>query len=528
MKTRRWVLLGAWTALVYAGAVPSGFVLDDHSAVVGSPVVQGEVSAVEAFTRDYWGLVPPGTIGTYRPLAVLTFVLDARVGGGAPWVFHLTNVLLHVLAVLALFGVWRQWAGDTTAWAAAALFATLAAPAEAVHSIVGRADVLAALFGLLGWAAHRTPGLRAAMLAAVCYTLALFSKESALLYPLVWCLMEALRTGRWRVLPWGRLGVYASVTALGLGARKHALGTFLGATIGDMTNPLVTASWSGRVLGAADIFWSQYLAGIANPLRRLYMCSAPACAPVGVDSAGAWLGLGALGLLVALALGTWRRAPLVSAGVAWFLLLFLPISNLLVVGPSVYGERLLYAPLMGASVALAHAVSLLAARLPRPALAWGMLVALGAGNALAVQSRHADWRDGTSLALQAIEVQPRSTVLQMIAAEAWVRLGHWAEAEQCARDAIALDADYGRPYGLLGVALDQQGRTAEAQAMLERALSLEHSAEALLNLVRFHARHGDPRRALALLERETRNRTPTPGQRALAEELRQQLATEAR
>jgi Flp pilus assembly protein TadD len=109
-----------------------------------------------------------------------------------------------------------------------------------------------------------------------------------------------------------------------------------------------------------------------------------------------------------------------------------------------------------------------------------------------------------------------------------VRLGHWAEAEQCARDAIALDADYGRPYGLLGVALDQQGRTAEAQAMLERALSLEHSAEALLNLVRFHARHGDPRRALALLERETRNRTPTPGQRALAEELRQQLATEAR
>ncbi|MFY0578274.1 hypothetical protein ACN28S_31700 [Cystobacter fuscus] len=201
MKTRGWVLLGAWTALVYAGAVPSGFVLDDHYAVESNPVVQGEVSPVEAFTRDYWGRVPPDTIGTYRPLAVLTFVLDARVGDGAPWVFHLTNVLLHVLAVLALFGVWRAWAGDTIAWAAAALFAALAAPAEAVHSIVGRADVLAALFGLLGWAAHRAPGLRAATLAAVCYALALLSKESALLYPLVWCLMEALRTGRWRASP---------------------------------------------------------------------------------------------------------------------------------------------------------------------------------------------------------------------------------------------------------------------------------------------------------------------------------------
>ncbi|MFY0578275.1 hypothetical protein ACN28S_31705 [Cystobacter fuscus] len=217
-----------------------------------------------------------------------------------------------------------------------------------------------------------------------------------------------------------------------------------------------------------------------------------------------------------------------SAGIAWFLLLFLPISNLLVVGPSVYGERLLYAPLMGATVALAQAVSLLAARLPRPALAWGLLVALGAGNALAVQSRHADWRDDSSLTLQAIEVQPRSTVLQMLAADAWVRLGRWAEAEQCARDAIALDAGYGRPYGLLGVALDQQGRTGEAQAMFERAFALEHSEEALMNLARFHARHGDPRGALALLEREARNRTPSPDQLALAEELRQQLAIEPR
>ena len=524
MKTRRWVLLCAWTALVYAGAVPSGFVLDDAFAVASSPVVQGEVSPAAAFLRDYWGRVPPNTIGTYRPLAVLTFVLDERVGGGAPWVFHLTNVLLHVLAVAALYGVWRQWAGDTTAWAAAALFASLAAPAEAVHSIVGRADVLAALLGLLGWAAHRTAGLRAATLAVLAYTLALLSKESALLYPLVWCLLEALRTGRWRSLPWGRVGAYVLVTGLVLSARAHAIGTFLGASIGDMTNPLGTASWSGRVLGAADIFWSQYLTGIVNPLHRLYLCSAPACAPAGVDSAGAWLGLGTLGLLAALAVASWRRAPLVSAGLAWFLLLFLPVSNLLVVSPSVYGERLLYAPLMGASIALAHAVSRLAARLPRPSLAWGLLVALGAGNALAVQSRHADWRDGDSLALHAIEVEPRAAVLQANAAASWLSLGRWAEAERCARDAIALDADFGRPHRLLGAALDLQGRSGEAQAHFERALALDGSEESLLNLARFHAQHGDLKRALGLLEHEVLSQPPSPSRLALTEQLRRQLA----
>ena len=182
----------------------------------------------------------------------------------------------------------------------------------------------------------------------------------------MWCLLEALRVGAWRALPWRRLGGYAVVAGLYLGARWNAVGSPLGTRIGDLTNPLVTAPWPRRGAAAADIFWSDYLGGIANPMQRLYLCSAPACGPAGVESTGAWLGLGALVLLVALAVLLWRRAPLASAGLAWFLLLFLPVSNLLIISPSVYGERLLYAPLMGMALALTDAVRRLAARLPRP------------------------------------------------------------------------------------------------------------------------------------------------------------------
>jgi hypothetical protein len=516
--------LCALAALVYAGAVPSGFVLDDHFAVVSNPVVTGEVSALKAFTRDFWGRAPPNTIGTYRPLAVLSFVLDARLGGGAAWWFHLTNVGLHVLAVAALYLVWRRQAGEATAWPAAALFCMLAAPSEAVHSLVGRADILGALFGLLGYAAHRTAGPRGAWAAWLCFALALASKESSLLYPLLWCLLEVLRTGVWRTLPWGRLGGYAALGALYLGARWNAVGTLLSARIGDMTNPLVTAPWPQRVLGAADIFWNHYLGGIANPMQRLYLCSAPACGPVGVESPGAWLGLAALGLLAALAVGLWRREPVVSAGLAWFLLLFLPVSNLLVLSPSVYGERLLYGPLMGASLALAHGVSRLAARLPRPAIAWGLLGVVAAGNALALQWRHGDWRDDATLALSALEVEPDSAVVQANAADSWLRLGRPAEAEARARKAIELDAGYAKPYGLLAGALDMQERPGEAEPAFEKALALSRTEEALLNLARFHANRGRPQRALELLENERLAQPPGPERLSMIQELRQQVA----
>jgi hypothetical protein len=516
---RRLLLLCALTALVHAGAVPSSFVFDDHTAVEKNPVVRGEVPPLEAFSRDFWGRAGPDTIGTYRPLAVLSLAVDARLGGGAPWLFHLTNVLLHTLVVAALYLSWRGQAGETVAWAAAALFSVLAAPAEAVQAIVGRADLLGALFGLLGYAAHRAAGPRGAWAALACYALALGAKESSLVYPVAWCALEALRVGLRAALPWWRLSGYAAVAALYLGARGSVVGAPLGTSIGDMTNPLVSAPWLERFLGAAEIFASHYLAGIADPMRRLYLCSAPACGPVGVESLGAWVGLGALLRLGGLAVGLRRRAPVASGGLIWFLVLFLPVSNLLVLSPSVYGERLLYAPLLGGVLALTWGVARLAARLSRPAVAWGLLATVGVGNALALQWRHEDWRSDEALFLAAIEVEPDSAVLQANAAHAWLQLGRPAEIEQCARRAVALDAGYARGYEMLGIALDLQDRPDEAGPAFEKAFALGRTEQALLNLARFHANRGRIGRAIELLRDEPLPSPPGPERKALLLEL---------
>src|SRR6266576_2127169 len=87
---------------VYA-TVPSfkfiGF--DDNEILKQHYFIIGDISKIKlAFTTDAF----LGTNGTfYRPLQTISFMLDALVGGPKPFIYHLTNLLLHIVASLCVF-----------------------------------------------------------------------------------------------------------------------------------------------------------------------------------------------------------------------------------------------------------------------------------------------------------------------------------------------------------------------------------------------------------------------------------------
>ena len=101
---------------------------------------------------DFWGtpLVHSGSHKSYRPLCVLTFRLNYRLGGLDPWGYHLGNVLAHG-ATAALFThlARRLLVRTPPTLLAGLLFASHPIHTEAVAGVVGRADVLACLFYLL-------------------------------------------------------------------------------------------------------------------------------------------------------------------------------------------------------------------------------------------------------------------------------------------------------------------------------------------------------------------------------------------
>ena len=223
--------LAALALAVYANTLHADFTFDDQFAVVSnadvldgarfgsataSPPSPSDPStdpwddrparrASSLWLNDYWGqnLTSDASHKSWRPLTVLTFRLNAAIGGlepspptsppphpddptphpspprPRPFGFHAVNVLLHALAVLlshrlllrlapALLPDRHPDARRAFAWLAAALLAAHPVRTEAVASVVGRADVLAAAFATLALLAHadRKPWLAAAATAA--------------------------------------------------------------------------------------------------------------------------------------------------------------------------------------------------------------------------------------------------------------------------------------------------------------------------------------------------------------------------
>src|SRR5439155_204024 len=216
------------------------------------------------------------------------------------------------------------------------LAAVLAPGAEAVQAVVGRADLLQALFCVLGLWLHR----RGSLLAAAAFFCSLLSKESAVMAPFAYAAFDALTPAERRT-PWAAYVVAAAAYA-GL---RYAVAGPMSPVVQAQMNPLVMAPLLESILGAGRVLLERYAWGIVDAFRRLYDCSARECGPAPVSDALAWGGLA-----LALALGAApiilrKRQPQVAAGLAWFVLFFLPVSNLLLRGPTLYGERLLYVPL---------------------------------------------------------------------------------------------------------------------------------------------------------------------------------------
>ena len=483
--------------LAYASVVFAGFVFDDEYALLSNPVVQGRVPAGEAFLRDFWGNPPERTIGSYRPFVLLALVLDGRLGGMSPGPFHTVNVLWHALAVVAAYLAWRRIGGGRAALAGAGLLAVLAAPSEAVQGIVGRADLMMATFVLAGLHAHRTPGWKGAAIATTTLVLALGSKESAVAAPLAWAAMDLLvPAGDGRRFRPGRLALYGLAGVAYLAGRAVALGAVTARAIDPISNPLVEADLAGRLLGACRVLAERYLLGLADPTRRLYDCSASACGPSGPTDPVAWLGVLAVLALAASPFLLRRRAPSCAAGLAWFGLFLLPSSNLLFLGPTIYGERLLYVPAIGLAPVVAHGLYALADRLRRPLFAPLALVLLGLGNAAAVQVRNLDWRTPEALYLSGLEYAPDSAKVRYNVAWAAFRRGEYAVAEANAREALELRPDHPQARGLLAGALDVQGRTREAGEQFAIALEEGRDPDLVVHHATFLARHGQYRKAL--------------------------------
>lgn len=205
--------------LLFVRSPASNYIFDEQEALLANPYVNGrDVRFWQVFQRDFWGLPPERTIGSYRPIPNVIWRLLWSVSK-LPWLHHWVNVLLHAVnaAILSslVFAVTKR---RGVAWLAGGAFAACALLTETVSGVVGLADVLGGLGVLLALSALRLRIWAMPLCVLGAILLGLFSKESVIVaLPLVaWAALvwaPALHERPLRV-PRALLALFASVVAL--------------------------------------------------------------------------------------------------------------------------------------------------------------------------------------------------------------------------------------------------------------------------------------------------------------------------
>lgn len=408
--------LAAATAaiVVYAIALQNGFAYDDVAIVAGDPRVHN-FAIGEILTNGWWA---DDGHALYRPLTTISFALDWSVLPQGTALFHLVNVVLHAgaSALVALL-IARFWT-PAGALLGGILFAVHPVHVEAVANVVGRAELLAAVFSLgacLVWLASSEDaraGFRRTIVPAL-FALALFSKESAVMLPAVLPLLD-LAAGELRVREAAayvrrNFAAYALLAVVAIAyivARAAVLGDAGGPERLDPSLEVIEST-GARIMTALQA-WPVWLRLLILPTTLLADYGPRILAPIEVYEREVLLGAVILLLLVGGGLVAIRRgAGRTALALLWFPVTILPVSNLFFPIGVLVAERTLYTP----SVALSFGAAALMLRwqdlpLARRRLAAAGLTAVLALFAVRSMVRVPEWESTDRIMLALVRDRP--------------------------------------------------------------------------------------------------------------------------
>jgi tetratricopeptide (TPR) repeat protein len=374
------LVLGLIAFLIYVPSMNYGLVYDDAFMITDNDSVTpatGDIGVAFAlFGREYWEGVTPGrpealrTRGQalYRPLTLFAWAMIANLNGlQSPTPFHLLSMLANSGVVILLFLLVRRlWGRPRVAFVAALLFALHPLHVEAGAYVAGLSDVLAALSVLGGLLLYERATRHPAQLAtgpwlgmmAVLF-LGLLAKEQAVVLIAAVALTDWMRsrqgrrssTGTRLAIYWGLLLTLAAHIAI----RYAAIGQLQPdrSTIPPLDNPLIQESFLVRLFTGVKLLamqvwlflWPEQLSVDysfnAIPVERSLTDAAPL--------AGALL----VGSLLVFGLVKLRRSPALGWGVLFFLGCSAFTANIFVPIGTIFGERLMYLPTVGACLAVA-------------------------------------------------------------------------------------------------------------------------------------------------------------------------------
>ncbi len=451
--------------------------LDDRLYVTKNPYVRAGLSAsgvAWAFSTSH--------AANWHPLTWLSLMLDATIAGPAPWIFHLTNVLLHAASTLLLFHVLRRGTGRAGRSAlVAALFAVHPLHVESVAWIAERKDVLSGLLWFATLAAYRryveAPGRSRYMITLAFFALGLLAKPMLVTLPVVlilidrWPLGRTGRGARWNDLlvekvPFLFLSAVSSIVTIAVQRAGGAIESL-------EELPVVSR------LGNAAVSYVAYLAKAVWPVDLAVLYPHPGSEmALGMVLAA----LAILGGITAVAVGAARSRPWLTVGWLWYAITLLPVIGIVQVGMQARADRYTYLPLVGIFLAVVWEC---AERVRRPAAQRGEAATRSARTALAMAAvsvvfalasaaylQARTWRDSRTLFERALSVTEGNYLAHSAYGSALAAAGDPEAAVPHFLEAIRIRPGFVEARHALATTRFRQGRTDEAVEQWTEALRL--------------------------------------------------------
>src|SRR5262245_49062349 len=416
----------------------------------------------------------------WHPLTTISHMLDCQLYGlNAGW-HHITNVLLHTLAVLLLFLALQQMTGAVWRSAfVAAVFAIHPLRVESVAWIAERKDVLSGVFFMLTLLAYvyyvRVPRVGRYLLVVFALACGLMSKPMLVTLPFVLLLVDYWPLDRFKGQLWKRvaekiplIALSAFASSVTLLAQKAAVGWTADLPISERVN--------NAVVSYAIYIW-----------QMLWPVNLAVFYPHAENRLPLWEIICSLLLLICIttiAITLRKKRPYLITGWLWYLGMLVPVIGLVQVGWQARADRYTYLPQIGLYISVTWAVADLTLlwRRQRTLLTVAAVLVLGALSCCAfVQTSY--WRDSETLFKRALAITTNNDVAENNLGIVFLGQGKLDEAISLLQSAATLRPDNSPAHENLAKALLQKGDVADALVHYQKLLELQPDNIEVHNIV---------------------------------------------
>lgn len=451
--------------LVYANSISGKFIWDDELILLA----KNNINIKELFQpwrffskdiRDIGMGAAARQYYFYRPAQVFSYIVDSYIWNWNPVGYHITNILIHILAGLSIYWLINILFRDNLiSLFTSLLFIVNPIHTESVAYITGRADPLAALFILLSFIFYlkylRSGNVLTFSAMCLAYVLAVLSRENSLILPLIFLLYHYAFKEKVKIIPFSCVSAIAIVYAV---ARITTLKSIL--------PHLSAASTVLQRLPGFFVAMTNYVKLLFLPLdlhmeygSRLFSFADPR----------AILGVFIVSVLLIFAFVKRKTKNLTFFSICFFFITLMPQSNLYPM-TAYMAEHWLYLPSIGFFLIVGSGISYLYKKRSFNIIALAILAGLVASYSYLTIKQNLYWTDPITFYERTLRYVNDSPRIYSNLANIYYGRRMYKEAAPLYEKAITLDSSFAEAYNNLGAALYYLGRGEEAVNMINKAI----------------------------------------------------------